>query len=94
MQTNSICDSVSNSGDCVVAVEEGWNSCENAVFLCEYISCKVFDRRRHNVAVRKKKTYYLLRCIVLIRWVVRIVGRVPKFALLSARGRINHKRCG
>ena len=35
MQTNSICDSVSNSGDCVVAVEEGWNSCENAVFYVD-----------------------------------------------------------
>ena len=41
-----------------------------------------------------KKTYYLLHCIVLMRWVVPIVGRIPKFALLAARGRIKHKRCG
>ena len=33
MQTNSLCDSVSNGGDCVVTVGERWNNCENTAFF-------------------------------------------------------------
>ena len=94
MQTNSLCDSVPNGGDCVVTVGEGWNNCENTAFFYVNIYPPRFLIVVGIMLQFAKKTYYLLRCIVLIRWVVHMVGRIPKFALLAARGCIKHKRCG
>jgi hypothetical protein len=79
----------------VVTVGERWNNCENAVFYVNIYPARFLIVVGIMSQFAKKKTYYLLRCIVLlIRWVVRIAWRVPKFVLLAARGRIKHKRCG